>query len=292
MILYYLVIIPLSKLSFRVIYRISNILYFFIYKCFEYRKKVVLNNLKKTYNYKSKSEIQEITQRFYKHLCDLIVESIKGFSITEEQLKKRVVYKNAKLIDQLIEQGKSVIYTGGHYNNWEWAALATPLAIKADVYAIYTPLKNAFINQKLKASRSRTGIKFISSKEVKEIFETRKQKPFVMVFLTDQSPSNPAKAYFTEFLGRKTPVLFGAEKYAKTYDCALVYGEMTKQERGRYQLEVKVLSDDVSDLLKGEATQLHVKAIEQSIEQDPAYWLWTHRRWKHEHYSEPKSASQ
>jgi len=280
MVLYYTLIWPLSKLPLKILYILSDALYLLLFKVLKYRKKVVLDNIQTCFPKKTPKQINILVANFYRHLADLIVEGIKGFNLNEQEILNRVHYKNVDVINDLLAQNKKVIFTGAHYNSWELAALATPLAVKGKVYAIYTPLTNDFINQKLKTSRSKTGIYFIGPKEVKEVFEQNKEEAFTMVFLTDQSPSNAKRAHWTTFLGRETGVLFGAEKYAKAYHCAMVYGEMTKQKRGYYSLEVSLLANKTEDMEHGALTELHTKATEKTILKDPTYWLWTHRRWK------------
>ena len=148
MILYYVLIWPLSKLPLSILHGLANGVYFLLYRIFGYRKKVVFDNLSKSFPDKSSREIKQIASRFYLHLSDLMVESIKGFSVTEKEILERVKYKNEHIINDLVDQGRKVIYTAAHYNNWEIAAIATPLALTGKVYAIYFPLKNKALNEK------------------------------------------------------------------------------------------------------------------------------------------------
>ena len=84
--LYYLFLLPLSKLPFGVLYLLSDFTYLVLYKLIGYRTKVVRGNLKRSFPEKSEKEILRIESEFYKHLCDVIVEGIKGFSISKNGL--------------------------------------------------------------------------------------------------------------------------------------------------------------------------------------------------------------
>ena len=85
-ILFYLIILPISILPYPVIYLLSDLLYFILFKIVGYRTEVVLKNIKNSFPEKDAKEQKAIMAKFYRHLCDLIVESIKGFTISEKQI--------------------------------------------------------------------------------------------------------------------------------------------------------------------------------------------------------------
>ena len=60
-----------------VLYGISDFLFFIIYQATGYRKSVVRKNLTNSFPEKSNGEISKIEKAFFRHLCDVIVESIK-----------------------------------------------------------------------------------------------------------------------------------------------------------------------------------------------------------------------
>ena len=86
-ILYYIVLIPLSLLPYTLLYFFSDVSFLFIYHLFKYRRSVVRDNLVKAFPLKSDEEIIDIEKKFYHHLCDLMVESIKNFTISEKEAK-------------------------------------------------------------------------------------------------------------------------------------------------------------------------------------------------------------
>ena len=62
----------LSYLPFWFMYLISDFLYLIAYQIIGYRKKVVRENLSKSFPIKSKEELLKIEKEFYYHLSDLI----------------------------------------------------------------------------------------------------------------------------------------------------------------------------------------------------------------------------
>jgi Kdo2-lipid IVA lauroyltransferase/acyltransferase len=278
--LYYLVIIPVSLLPFPVLYLLSDLLYVVLFYGVSYRKKVVVSNLENSFPDKSKAEINKIASLFYRHFCDVIVESLKSFTISDYQISKRMVLQNPELLNGYYKQGRSIILAGGHYNNWEWIATSIDKQIDHKAIAIYKTLSNKFFDSKMRATRSKFGLLLVSTKRVAETFEKYKDEPSAIIFAIDQSPGNPAKCHWMNFLNQDTAVLYGTEKYAKEYNYPVLFGTIHKVKRGFYTLKFTTLTDHPQETAPGYITETATKSLEKEIIAAPQYWLWTHKRWK------------
>jgi KDO2-lipid IV(A) lauroyltransferase len=229
----------------------------------------------------SDKEHHVLMKKFYIHLCDVIVETFKSFTISKAQISKRMVLQNPELLDSYYKQGKSLILAGGHYNNWEWIATGIDQQISHKSIAIYKTLSNKFFDEKMRTTRSKFGLDMISTKRVAEVFQTNKDKLTATIFAIDQSPSNPRKAYWMNFLNQETACLYGTEKYALEYNMPVLFGTVTKVGRGYYTFEFRVVADDPSKTEKGFITRQTNLELEKDIVKAPEFWLWTHKRWKH-----------
>lgn len=281
-ILYYFIIIPISLLPFRLLYILSDIIFILIYHVFGYRKKVVLDNLRKCFPEKPEKEIKAISKNFYRHFCDLVVESIKIFTISKEALLKRVRTEGSEILIEYYNKNQSVIGVTGHYCNWEWIAVTLNAQSPLQGSGIYAPLKNKFFNKKMMDTRSRWGTELMAPRDVAEFIEATKDKKYIYGFIADQNPSNPLKAIWTEFLGRDTAFMNGSERYSKLFNLPLVFGEIRKPKRGHYVFTYKKLCEQPLQTSDGEITAMHAKMLESLIREKPEYWLWSHRRWKHQ----------
>ncbi len=279
-ILYYFLLKPISILPFGVLYLISNCLKFFLYHLIKYRRSVVRNNLLRSFPEKKLTEIKKIEAEFYTHLCDLVVESIKSFSISLPMAKRRMVDKNIGVLNAYADGKRPIVLVGGHYGNWELFAMTIADSCKTPVMAIYTPIKNTFINEKVTESRSKYGLKMLSIKEIRSMVSEIGKKNSTVIFGSDQSPRKHQKAYWMNFLNQNTAVQFGAEKFAKDFDAIVVFAHIQKVKRGYYEIEYKLISDQVEELPHGYITQKHTKLLEEVIQKKPPYWLWSHKRWK------------
>ena len=280
-ILYYLVIIPLSLLPFPVLYAISDFLFVIFYYVSGYRKKVVLQNIRNSVPEKSGKEHYAICKKFYMHFSDLVVESIKTFTISEKQVLKRFFVLNPEIIDKYFEQKRSVFIAGGHFNNWELLAVGIDKWVKHKTVGIYTPLSNKYFDGKMQLTRSKYGLKMISTRSVKRFLDSNPNELTATIFAIDQSPSNPNSAYWMTFLNQETAVLYGVEKYAKEYNYPVVYGIINKVKRGHYNLELVDVTASPRETAYGEIIEKTQHLLEIDIRKNPEYWLWTHKRWKH-----------
>lgn len=280
-ILYYLVILPISYLPFFLLYRLSDFAFFTMYHVVGYRKKVVLMNIKNSFPEKTAQEQHKIAKQFYHHFCDLILETLKGFTISEKQINKRFKMNQDGLITDLYKKGKDIIFVGGHYNNWEMLALGIGMQLDHTIIGIYNPLSNKFFNEKMKSSRERFGLVLAPMRRVKKFMAEDYGNPKGIVFAVDQSPHKVKNAYWTEFLNQDTPMFFGAEKYAKEFNVPVVYAVINKVKRGHYEAKAKLLTDKPNQMGHGEIIKIANQFLEEDIRKEPQYWLWTHRRWKH-----------
>ncbi|HZV71071.1 MAG TPA: lysophospholipid acyltransferase family protein [Saprospiraceae bacterium] len=280
-ILYYLVLVPVSILPFPVLHIVSRVFYVILFYVAGYRKKVVIANIRNSFPDKTSIECAVIAKQFYKHLCDVLLESQKIFTISKKQLANHIQCKNPKVVNQYYDQGRNVIIAVGHCNSWELMLTAFNTFFKHRAVVIYQPLRNKFFDRRMIQARSRQGTIMLPVREVKDFFNTPASELHATVFAIDQSPSNPEKSYWMKFLNQDTAVLFGTEYYAKAYDLPVIYARLKKLRRGYYELEFVEVSGKPVDTAHGEITEKVTHLLEQDIIAQPEYWLWSHRRWKH-----------
>ena len=285
-ILYWLVIKPISMLPYPVLYGISDFFFVIFYYLVGYRKKVVTANLKGCFPEKSDQEIAVIRKKFYRHFCDLVLESLKNFSITEKQAHARMKQLNPEFFKEYAERGQGLILAGGHYANWELWAVATPAFFEHKLVAIYKRLSNAYFDRKMRQTRGKFGLKLVPTKEYGTYIKDHHQDLEVSVFGFDQSPSNPKKCLWINFMGRETAALYGAEKYAKEFGLPVVYGLIRKEKRGFYIVKYIKVNDHPETTKMGEITQKLHDILESEIRRAPEFWLWSHKRWKHKRPTE------
>ncbi len=278
--LYYLIIIPASYLPLRVIYFFTDFFYLLLILFIPYRKKVVRTNLIKSFPEKSLKEIKKIERKFYRHFTDLLAEGVKNFTISKNELSKRMIVDNPEILDDLYAKNKSVILVSGHYNNWEWLVTSQNYLFEHQALGIGMPLSNKFWDEKINNHRSRFGMKVVHAKNFKEVISKEVNSPIAILVLGDQSPPDSNKSYWMNFLHQQTAVLFGTEQMANEYGFSVVFFAMEKVKRGFYKMRLELITEDPKSMNWGEITESHTKLLEKEINLKPQFWIWSHKRWK------------
>lgn len=268
-----------SLLPFFVLYGIADLFYFFAYKCFGYRTKVVRSNLRRSFPEKNNTDLSEIEKKFYRQLFRTFADSIKITTASPATIRNKVNFQELNQVKVDYESGRNIVAVMGHMGSWEMVGLAIPfLKLHQGIYA-YHQVKDKNINGLMKASREKTGAILYPMKQLRAQLRVYDGIPFGVGLLADQAA--PAlKCYWMEFLNQPTTVFFGAEKIALEHDCAVYFLEVTSDKAGRYNVVFKKLFDRTEDLGHGAITEAHVKALEENIKKQPELWLWSHKRWK------------
>lgn len=272
----------ISLVPLPVLYVFATLIYVLVYYVFGYRKDVVRTNLKNAFPEKSLEEIKKIEKNYYKYLSGLIFEIIKMSTISEQQMRKRFIFKNIELINSYFERGESVLACSGHYGNWEWGALSMGLVLKCDCYAVYKPLSNKVFDSWFYRVRTKFGNKMIPMRQTLRAINEHKKTPTVFLFGNDQAPPKSESHYWTTFLNQHTSVQQGMEKIAIKTNRPVFYIKLTSLKKGFYQVECIPICLNPAETPINEITRKHTHLLEKLIEEEPAYWLWSHRRWKHQ----------
>jgi KDO2-lipid IV(A) lauroyltransferase len=266
-------------MPFFVIYFLSDVSAFLMGQIIGYRKKIIYQNLKKSFPQKSDKEIKKIIKKYYLHLTDITFESLKGYSLKKEKLLKRFKIINPEVGNNFFTENQSIIYASGHYGNWEWGTKAAPELLLHDVFIMYKPMKNKRIDKYINKLRSDDKAQMISIYFTGKSF-LKQTKPYCIIMIGDQNPSSGRTAIWVDFLNQPTACLHGIELYAKKMNFPVVYFVIKKVKRGYYELHFDLLTKSPRETAKGEITQAYMKKLEQDIIDAPEFWLWSHRRWK------------
>ena len=82
----------LSYLPLGLLYFISSCCYPFVYYLLRYRHKVVRGNIDRfPFPNSATKERRKIERDFYRFFCDYAVETIKLYSMSEEEMRRRMV---------------------------------------------------------------------------------------------------------------------------------------------------------------------------------------------------------
>jgi len=255
-------------------------MYFILFRVMGYRKPVILDNLSKSDISVSTKERDVLLGKIYKNLTDIIIEGIKSFTMSRQQILRRHKLINPELVEPYFKSGKSLIIVTGHYCNWEWGSLSAGLQTPYNIVAFYKPMSNRWVDRFMRWSRSRYGTTLAPIYETTKTFENFKNTPTIFLMAADQSPAKADKAYWIDFLGRKTAFLHGPEKHARINNIDVMFVEIQRIKRGKYEMTLSLVAENPGKFADGEITSGYAKKLESVIRTNPANWLWSHKRWK------------
>ena len=281
--LFYLLFYPLSVLPLAVLYLISFPLYLILRYVLAYRKTIIDNNLLRSFPDLDLKSIKKIRNKFYWHLTQLGVEMIKMISMSRKNVMRRYYCSNPELVNRFYEEGKSVVLMSSHYNNWEWMVLSLDMQFKHHGIGVGAHNTNKVFEKLINRARTRYGTEVVFHDNVREVmaYHETNHIPAAYMILSDQNPSIPKRCYVANFLNQKTGFLRGAEGFARKYDLPVLYYKVTKEKMGRYRIDVEVICESPAELPDGAIMQRYIELLEDTIKSNPPYWLWSHRRWKH-----------
>lgn len=273
----------MALLPFRALYVLSDGLCFLMHHIVRYRLRVVRDNLRNTFPEKSEAELREIERKFYRYICDYMLEEVKMLRMSFKELCRRMKYENKEEFLAMIEKHGGIVLLIPHYANFEWIIGMGAIMQEGDIpVQIYKPLHNKYMDAMFKRIRARFGgYNVPKHSTAREIIKLRRDNKRVVVgMITDQSPNSNEAHHWTTFLNQDTGFMDGAERIAKLMDFPVFYCELKKQGRGYCKVRFDLLTETPKQTADGEITELFARRLEQTIRREPPYWFWSHKRWK------------
>lgn len=275
----------LSLLPFPLLYLLSDAVCLLVYHIVRYRRKLVRQHLATAFPEKSPQERAHIERQFYHWFCDYVVETLKLLSISNKQLLQHFEIRGIDLVEQYFDQGRNCAGILGHYCNWEWLS-ACSLAFQRHQQAvtglIYHPLYSEAFNRLFIDLRSAHGGVCVPKQDILRYLVTyrREQRPTLFGYISDQSPKWENMHLWLPFLNHDTPVFTGAERIMRKMNDAVFYVDMERPRRGHYVCTFRLITAEAATTDEFFITRRFFELLESSIHRQPAYYLWTHNRWK------------
>lgn len=252
---------------------VYNSIGFFLSQVMRYRCKVSTQNIARSFPLATYQEVSHYHRGFYRNLGRVFYESLfvkkKILSLTEDAVA---------LLNTIKLENRNIILILGHYGNWELMK-QLPLSTDIRIQALYKPLANKFWNCMMKSIRERHGLRLIPAQQALRTLLKEKNSCNLTVFVADQFPGKN-KGTKVEFLNQQTYLYTGAEQIAQKLNAYVIYGEITPLDYQRWHLSIETICEEASLTKKGEISRSFAQKLEQSIQENPSLWLWSHKRWK------------
>ena len=254
-----------------------------VLRLLRYRKQVIMQQLRESFPNKSEEELREICSRYYRHLAEMIVETLSLAGLND---KKRARNTEFNLTDNFHEviNGKNVVIFTSHYGFWEIALnlyLATP---NHHLVVAYRPLSSSIMDKLYKRLRNNPYADVVPSKQLVRHYVANRNgiegKNLIVGLIADQNCPPTKGCCWHNFLNHDSLFFDGGEQLAVKFSLPVFYMALERIEAGRYRHNYTQLYDGQEEIKPHEITERYVRCLERTIEAKPEYWMWSHRRWK------------
>lgn len=261
---------------------LSDILYLIAYHLLRYRRQVTRDNLARAYPQMTDRQRKAIEVAYYHHICDLLVEGVHNLYASPQSIMKRYRFVNREVVNHYYNKGQSVVLMSAHYNNWEYMITSLNYQLLHHGVGVGKPLQDKAVATYITRRRGRYGTEIVDQTNVRQTMEYyhRHHVPVAYMMLSDQSPNDVHKSFWTTFMNQETPFLYGAEHFARKYNMPVLYYDVEKERRGHYRVRFTPLCENPSEAPQYAITARYVAMLKSTIDSHPEYWLWSHRRWK------------
>lgn len=269
------------------VYIIADFLWFWGYKVFGYRRKVIQGNIKACFPDFSKAEVKKTASAFARQFFQVLGEAIFSYKFKVEDWKDKIVIENARKVKEYLKENKTVLVTYGHTTNWEWPLVSMGQLLKVDMDFLYKPMENSSVDKTLLEFREKHGAKGLpKDNAIRHILKNR-NKPRLIGMVGDQIPARGTDKVWLDFMGRETAFYTGLEKIAVATQSPVFFLEVIRVGRGKYQYTFKEIDSPPYAKDHTGIIEKYASCIEDNIRKQPEGYLWSHKRWKYTKAEDP-----
>lgn len=252
------------------------------------RRRTVLTNLRIAFPEKSEESLAAIGKRSYEHLAQVVVDiMLTRRMVTKNSYRRRIRitgwaqdYLERHGEQGLRERARGIVFTTGHFGNWELSSGVFSL-LGVSMAPVYRMPENPWLARFLKSLRLDAQSEFIERRGAVNEMLRHLGAGGNVGFLFDQEAlwGHRVKFFGTDSVTHKTPAVL-----ARDYGFPIFFGVMIRtgpmQYEGRGELlELEKTDDREADLQR--FVQVLASRLEAQVREHPEQYLWAHRRWKH-----------
>src|SRR6056300_760107 len=274
-IIFLLIIFKILGLNFS---RIIASKLFLVFGPFFRSKTIIQNNISLALPNSSNEDIELIIQNMWQSYGKILAEYIFIKYFRKIKSEWFLEIKGQKILDEVKNSKKPVIFVSGHFDNFELMAMYLEKS-GIDLAAVYRPLNNWFLNPLMENIRK----KYICRKQIKkgisgtkEILKYFKSGTSVAIMI-DQRVSQGIKSplFNKEALTTTIPAQF-----IKKFNCNIVPVYIERKKNENFIIEImKPLNFKNDDTIESITLKLN-QILESMILKNPHQWIWSHNRWK------------
>lgn len=265
-------------------YVVENFIFFLLYYCLGYRKRVVETNLRNSFPEKSAAELKRIRRDFYRTLAEIFVDTVNMAHMSEQKARTVLTVKNLEEHTRAVH-GRDWIALSAHFGCWEYSSYWGLYEPSQLLVAVYHPLRSPVMEHLYRRLRNSACATAVAMRDSLRFYLRNRAegiggKNLVMGLIADQNPPLRPDSHWFRFLNQDTIFFDGGEKLALRCRLPVFFVRMERLRRGRYCMSFERIYDGQEPVAPNEITERYVRKLEAMIRERPELWIWSHRRWK------------
>lgn len=265
-------------------YVVENLIFFLLYDCLRYRRKVVTENLRNSFPEKSEAELSLIRRNFYRTLSEVVIDTINMAHMSPEKARSVIRIEGLEKHVEAVH-GRDWIALMAHFGCWEYGSYWGLYEPSQMLVAVYHPLRSKVVEAFYRRLRNYENSMTVAMNESLRFYMRHREKgidgkSLVMGLIADQNPPQRPDSHWFRFLNQDTIFFDGGERLAMRCHLPVYFVRMERLQRGRYCMSFEQIYDGTEVVALNEITGRYVRKLEQMIREHPELWMWSHRRWK------------
>ena len=242
-------------------------------------KKIIKKNIKIFSPTIKENEINKIIKKMWGNYGRILAEYPYIPSFRKKKLDNYLMIDGLENLEKIKKNKKPALFISGHFNNFELMAMTIERE-GVDLFAVYRPLNNKFLNLIMEYLRKKYICKNQIEKGLKGLRKALAlfKKGKSLAIMIDQRVS---EGMDIELFGKNAFTTTIPAQFVKKFGCIIqpVYIQRIDS------VHFKVVFDEHITFEKNqsieEITKYLNKWLEKKITKNPDQWIWTHNRWKH-----------
>tara|TARA_A100001388_G_scaffold243888_1_gene201443 strand:- start:179 stop:1042 length:864 start_codon:yes stop_codon:yes gene_type:complete len=241
-------------------------------------KGIIKENLRKFKTSINNHEIEEITKKMWGNYGRILAEYPFIPSFRKRKLEKYIKIDGLENLEKIKINKEPTVFISGHFNNFELMAMIIERE-GIDLFAVYRPLNNKFLNKIMEYLRKNYICKNQIKKGLKGVREALAffKKGKSLAIMIDQRVT---EGISSKFFGNNAFTTTIPAQFVKKFNCNIqpVYIERINDVHFKIIFD-KQLEFNNEQSIENITERLN-RWLEEKIMKNPEQWIWTHNRWK------------
>jgi KDO2-lipid IV(A) lauroyltransferase len=267
---------PVTQMPLSIQHHIGKIVGFLLYHLGPRRRHIAQVNLTLCFPELDAGERLALLKKHFGLYGVGLVETLSAWWSRPSLFEGKVSYDGLEHLTSALENGKGVLLLGGHFTTLELGGRLLRQKIPFDM--MYRPHKNPLVERIMSNGRKRWKGSVIDRRDVRQILRSLKSNH--PVWYGPDQDYGKKHSVFVPFMGVMAATVTGTSRLASLSGAPVIPYVVRRTPGYGYHVRVyPPLQDFPGNDPEHDATRIN-QWFEQQIRQEPADYLWTHRRFK------------